>query len=176
MTTPSGLSPAYNEEHTIRQVLDAVAAKKIRAAGCAHVILRTSWVYAARGRNFLLTMLRLASEGRPLRVVNDQFGAPTWSRDIAEATAHVLTKVGPDARATYHLTAGGKTTWYEFARRIFELRGVSASIAAIRSEDYPTAAARPRNSVLDCRKLERDFGVSISGWERGLRLALAEVR
>jgi dTDP-4-dehydrorhamnose reductase len=150
--------------------------KAIRAASCAHIILRTSWVYAARGRNFLLTMLRLAGEGRPLRVVNDQFGAPTWSRDIAEATVRVLGKIGGDTRATYHLTAAGKTTWYEFARRIFELRGVSASVTPIRSEEYPTAAARPKNSVLDCRKLELDFGVSIPSWERGLGLALAEVR
>jgi dTDP-4-dehydrorhamnose reductase len=150
--------------------------KRIRAAGCAHVILRTSWVYAARGRNFLLTMLRLAREGRPLRVVNDQFGAPTWSRDIAEATVHLLPKLGADTRATYHLTAAGKTTWYEFARRIFELRGLVASVDAIRTEEYPTAAARPRNSVLDCRKVERDFGVSIPRWERGLGLALADVR
>jgi dTDP-4-dehydrorhamnose reductase len=109
-------------------------------------------------------------------VVNDQFGAPTWSRDIAEATVRVLGKIGGDTRATYHLTAAGKTTWYEFARRIFELRGVSASVTPIRSEEYPTAAARPKNSVLDCRKLELDFGVSIPSWERGLGLALAEVR
>jgi dTDP-4-dehydrorhamnose reductase len=120
-------------------------------------------------------MLRLASEGRPLRVVNDQFGAPMWSRNIAEATAHVLGKIGRDECATYDLAAIGSTTWYGFARRIFELRGVSASVAPIRCEEYPTAAARPRNSVLDCRKLERDFGVSIPGWERGLGLALAEV-
>lgn len=150
--------------------------KAIRAAGCAHIILRTSWVYAARGRNFLLTMLRLAGEGRPLRIVNDQTGAPTWSRDIAEATVHLLAKIGCDARVTYHLTASGSTTWYGFARRIFELRGVSASVTPIRSEEYPTAAARPKNSMLDCRKLELDFGVSIPSWERGLGLALAEVR
>ena len=149
---------------------------RIRAAACAHVILRTSWIYAARGRNFLLTMLRLAAEGRRLRVVNDQFGAPTWSRDIAEATAHLLGKIGRDERTTYHLAAGGSTTWYGFARRIFELRGVTASLTPISSEEYPTAAARPRNSVLDCRELERDFGLSIPGWERGLGLALAELR
>jgi dTDP-4-dehydrorhamnose reductase len=140
------------------------------------VILRTSWVYAARGRNFLLTMLRLAGEGRPLRVVNDQAGAPTWSRDIAQATTQVVAKVEKDARATYHLAAAGKTTWYGFARRIFEMRGVSASIAAIRSEEFPTAAARPKNSVLDCGKLRRELGISIPGWERGLGLALAELR
>lgn len=150
--------------------------ERIRGVACAHVILRTSWVYAARGRNFLLTMLRLAREGRPIRVVNDQVGAPTWSGDLAEATVQLLRKIGSDVHATYHLAANGEATWYEFARRIFELRGVSASIAAIRSDEYPTAAVRPRNSVLNCGKLERDFGVSIPGWERGLGLALAQLR
>ena len=150
--------------------------KAIRASGCAHLILRTSWVYASRGRNFVLTMLRLAGEGRALRVVNDQSGAPTWSRDLAELSAQLLANAGPDTRATYHASAAGKTTWYEFARRIFELRGLSPIVTPISSHEYPTPAARPRNSLLDCRKLENDFGVSIPSWQRGLGLALAELR
>jgi dTDP-4-dehydrorhamnose reductase len=121
-------------------------------------------------------MLRLAGQGRALRVVNDQFGAPTWGRDIAGATMHLLSMMDTYTRATYHLTAKGKTTWYDFVRRIFDVRGVAASIAVIRTQEYPTAAARPRNSVLDCRKLARDFGSSIPGWEFGLGLVLAELR
>jgi len=153
--------------------------KAIQGTDCAHIILRTAWVYGARGRNFLRTMLRLASEGKPLRVVNDQFGAPTWSREIAQVTAGLLARMQPnqrDARETYHLTAGGRTTWYDFARRIFELGGVGANVTTIGSHEYPTPATRPKNSVLDCRKLQRDFGLSIPAWERGLGLAMAEIR
>jgi dTDP-4-dehydrorhamnose reductase len=153
--------------------------KAIRATGCAHIILRTAWVYGARGRNFLRTMLRLASEGKPLRIVNDQFGAPTWSREIAQVTACVLARMQPDqrdAKSTYHLAAGGRTTWFDFARRIFELGGVPAKVIAIDSQEYPTPAARPKNSTLDCRKLQLDFGLSIPAWERGVKLVMDEIR
>jgi dTDP-4-dehydrorhamnose reductase len=153
--------------------------RAIRATDCAHIILRTAWVYGARGRNFLRTMLRLASEGKPLRVVKDQFGAPTWSREIAQVTACLVAKIGPnqrDAKSTYHLAAGGRTNWYDFAGRIFEVGGVAAKLTAIGSQEYPTPAARPKNSLLDCRKLQRDFELSIPLWDRGLALVMAEIR
>jgi dTDP-4-dehydrorhamnose reductase len=153
--------------------------KAIRAAGCAHIILRTAWVYGARGRNFLRTMLRLANEGKPLRIVNDQFGAPTWSREIAQVTACALARLRPgqrDAKSTYHLVAAGRTTWFDFARLILEIGGVPAKVTAIASHEYPTPAARPKNSVLDCGKLRQDFELSIPAWERAVKLVMEEIR
>ncbi len=154
----------------------------IAATGVPHLTLRTSWVYATRGRNFLLTVLRLATEREQLRIVDDQVGAPTWAGDIAAATADVLRKwCGSPSMAEitgiYHLSAGGQTTWYEFARailaeagaRVLEPRPILArEIVAIRTEDYPTPARRPRYSVLDNTKLARTFDVVLADWRTQL--------
>jgi len=161
----------------------------VRASGAPHLILRTSWVYGARGRNFLLTMLRLARERDELRVVDDQFGAPTWSRMIAQATVLALARcpwrgAGPDlfaASGTYHLSAEGRTSWHGFARAILERTAAlepgalrARRVVAIGSADYPTPAARPRNSVLSNAKLRRAFGIALPAWEDSLGRCLED--
>lgn len=157
----------------------------IRAVGLPHLILRTSWVYGARGKNFLRTILRLAAEREELQVVSDQTGAPTWSRSIAEATLVALNNWNEGLNGTYHLTCAGQTSWYEFAREIvkeYELRCESrswpklranvAGIEAIKAAEYPTPAPRPANSRLDCAKIKHDFSVTMPDWREALRQAL----
>ncbi|MEO8157934.1 MAG: dTDP-4-dehydrorhamnose reductase [Betaproteobacteria bacterium] len=157
----------------------------VMAATAPHLILRTSWVYGPRGRNFLLTMLRLGRERKELKVVVDQFGAPTSARLIAEATAGAVAKsfsggtLDDDAfRETgglYHLTAAGRTSWYGFAQAILSGRDGVAKVLPIPTSGYPTPARRPQNSVLDNSKLERQFGFALPDWEIGLRLCLEEL-
>ncbi|MDP3123110.1 MAG: sugar nucleotide-binding protein, partial [Thiobacillus sp.] len=152
-------------------------------AGIPHLILRTGWVYGLRGRNFLLTMQRLARERESLAVVDDQFGAPTWSRLIAEATALVIARWldRPDQTATsgvYHLSCGGRTSWHGFAAAILAhmtKKGENpARLTAIPTSGYPTPAARPANSQLDCGKLAATFGVRLPDWETALALCLED--
>jgi dTDP-4-dehydrorhamnose reductase len=145
--------------------------RAIAASGCRHLILRTSWVYGPRGSNFLLTILRVARERPELRVVDDQIGAPTSSRAIARATAQVLR---PGAHGTYHISAAGQVSWCGFARAILARVGVATPVVPIRSEDYPTAAKRPRNSLLENSRLRADFGVALAPWEAGLEEVMAE--
>ncbi len=140
--------------------------RAIQASGCRYLIFRTSWVYAATGHNFLLTMLRLAREGKPLRVVDDQHGAPTSSRMIAVATAQALQRLGAQD-GVYHMSAAGSTTWCEFARAIFHRAGLNPTLTPIASVDYPTPARRPRNSLLDNGLLMR-HGIRLPSWEAGL--------
>jgi dTDP-4-dehydrorhamnose reductase len=137
----------------------------IARSGCRHLTLRTSWVYGPRGRNFYLTMLRLAKERPELKVVDDQVGAPTSSLEIARATAALLAK---GAQGLYHMAAAGETSWCGFARAILKRAGLATPVAAIRTEDYPTPAKRPRNSRLDCSKLRRETGIALAGWEAAL--------
>ena len=150
--------------------------RAIAATGCRHLILRTSWVYGPRGSNFMLTMLRLARERPELRVVDDQVGAPTSSRAIARATATVLASAvqSPELAGLYHLSAGGETSWYGFARAIFRQAGIATPVMPIRTEEYPTPARRPRNSRLDCSRLRAAFGVALVPWEESLAEAIAE--
>ena len=160
----------------------------IEAAGGAHLIFRTSWVYGSRGKNFLLTMLRLANEREELRVVDDQIGAPTWCRTIAEATAQVLAKLssaegGAGERAlhlsgTYNLTAGGNVSWCGFAKAIVETTrghrgGAAPKVTPITSAEYPLPARRPANSVLSNQKLQSTFGIVCPPWNHALNLCLA---
>jgi dTDP-4-dehydrorhamnose reductase len=160
----------------------------IRQVGAPHLILRTAWVYGGRGHNFLLTMLRLMREREVLRVVDDQHGAPTWSRLIAEATALLVARAACDGRfepagksGTYHLTCGGQTTWYGFAAKIRELglaRGLlpesCARLEPIPTSGYPTPAHRPAFSVLANARLSENFELALPDWEQGLRLCLDE--
>ena len=139
--------------------------RAIVGTGCRHLILRTSWVYGPRGKNFYLTILRLAKERPELRIVDDQIGAPTSSLEIARATALLLRK---DPQGLYHLSAAGETTWCGFARALLARAGISTSVVPIRTEDYPTPARRPRNSRLDCARLRVEFGVALAPWEQGL--------
>lgn len=145
----------------------------IRASGARHLVFRTAWVYAAHGRNFLRTMLRLANERDELRVVADQRGTPTPAALIADVTAQVLAG-SPDRSGLWHLTARGETSWRGFAEAIMDQALASGRIARrprvvpIATADYPTPAARPAYSVLDCGRLERDFGVALPDWREGL--------
>ncbi|MFM0716860.1 dTDP-4-dehydrorhamnose reductase [Paraburkholderia strydomiana] len=155
--------------------------RAIAAVGGKHLVFRTSWVYGATGRNFLLTMLRLAREGRAeLSVVDDQIGAPTWSATIAALSAHIAALHCSDVRddawwleraGVYHLTASGATSWAGFARAIFtaaQCDGVT--VQPIGSDQYPTAARRPLNSRLSCEKLARQFGLHTPDWRATLAL------
>ena len=132
--------------------------KRIRASGCRHLILRTSWVYAARGRNFLLTIMNAK---KPLRVVDDQRGAPTSSRFLAENTVALI---GKHTEGLLHLVPSGSTTWYGFAR---EILGPKADITPITTAEYPTAARRPVNSVLDNTKARQALG-ALPDWREVL--------
>jgi len=149
----------------------------VRASGAAYLILRTAWVYAAHGRNFLRTMLRLAGERDELRVVADQFGTPTPAALIADATALMLAQ-DPSRSGTWHLTATGATSWHGFAEAIMQgahARGLIARVprvSPISTADYPTPAARPAYSVLDCSALRRDFGIELPDWRAGLATVL----
>lgn len=150
----------------------------IAAAGIPHLIFRTSWVYGMRGKNFLLTMLRLARERDELRVVADQHGAPTWSRTIADVTAQVLAQAHAGGRewwvqnrGVYHLTAQGQTTWYDFTRAILAEAGIDCRVLPITSAEYPVPARRPEHSVLSSEKLKTRF-CHLPDWQHALQLCM----
>lgn len=162
--------------------------KAIQDAGGEHLMLRTSWVYAARGRNFLLTMLNLMKERESLRIIDDQQGTPTWARLIAETSAHVIRQSLNERRQDafqsriYHLTASGATSWYGFAKTIAEIRRQQIkqdlkihNIEAIRTEAYPTPAKRPMNSQLNIDRLEQHYGLKMPPWDVALRLCMADL-
>lgn len=156
----------------------------IAATGCAHLVLRTSWVYGRRGKNFLLTMLKLGSERPELRVVADQVGAPTWSKTIATATAHIVAQAlaADDAdwwaqrSGVYHFTSAGATSWHGFAEAIFtHAMGERApKVLPIPASDYPVPAKRPSNSRLSHDKLTEAFGLRLPDWADALKLCLSE--
>ena len=165
--------------------------RNVAASGCAHVILRTSWVYGPQGGNFLFTMLRLAATREELRVVDDQRGAPTSSLQLARAVLALFTEAEParpisaadiarvsGRKGLYHATAAGETTWFGFAKAIFEGRARSANfktprLVAIPTREYPTPARRPANSMLSNERLERTFGVRLGDWRAGLAETLS---
>lgn len=150
------------------------------ASGASHWIFRTSWVYAPRGRNFMITILRLAREGKPLRVVDDQIGAPTSAAMIARATAAAIARFAArleiPAPGIYHLSAAGQTSWYGFARAILAEFGLANSIDPIPASEYPLPANRPANSLLDNSRVAANFGIRLPDWEQGLREAAATLR
>lgn len=159
-----------------------LAGEQALAASGAHCwIFRTAWVYAARGQNFLRTMLRLAADRDELRVVADQVGAPTPARWIAETTARALASGAAAGAGTWHLVASGRTSWHGFAEAIMEgalRRGLIARaprVHAIASAEYPTRARRPGWSVLDCSRLAADFGLHLPPWREGLDAVLDEL-
>ncbi|MEO6816840.1 MAG: dTDP-4-dehydrorhamnose reductase [Edaphobacter sp.] len=169
--------------------------RALAQSGASHMIFRTSWVYGAQGKNFLLTILKLVREKEPLRVVADQHGAPTWSRDLAEMTAHVIQhcedasgqdrKLLAEALASlggiYHAAGSGETTWFEFAREAVQLQQKRepgkrfAEIVPIATAEYPTPARRPANSRLDCSKLQERLGWRMMDWRESLQKVLTEV-
>ena len=153
----------------------------IAATGARHLILRTSWVYSTHGKNFLLTMQRLLQERPELRVVADQIGAPTWAGTIARSTRALIERWQAGeagAWGTYHLTAQGETSWFGFTQAIAEhlsAQGKScATLEPIPASAYPTPAARPQNSRLDCSRLAREWNVTQPDWQTALRDCLAE--
>ena len=169
--------------------------RAIQASGARYLIFRTAWVYAAEGRNFLLTILRLATQREQLRIVCDQTGAPTWSREIARATTDVLSRIlekkdsprsPADFSGIYHMTAAGETTWFDFAQAILEqsrtidagapwfasatnrLPLITRQIIPIPATEYPTPASRPAYSVLSNERLARTFSVRLPDWQTQL--------
>lgn len=157
--------------------------RAIAAAGGQHLILRTSWVYSLTGRNFLLTMQRLLQEREKLSIVADQIGAPTWAGTIAASTGALIERWregAPGAWGVYHLTASGETSWFGFAEAIGQQLINSgkpcAALEPIASSAYPTPAARPLNSRLDCSLLQREWGVSQPDWHDALLECLAQQR
>lgn len=157
--------------------------RAIAAAGGQHLILRTSWVYSLTGRNFLLTMQRLLQERETLSIVADQIGAPTWAVTIAASTGALIERWrdgAPGAWGVYHLTASGETSWFGFAEAIGQQLINSgkpcAVLEPIASSAYPTPAARPLNSRLDCSLLQREWGVSQPDWHDALLECLAQQR
>jgi dTDP-4-dehydrorhamnose reductase len=157
----------------------------IAASGCQHLILRTSWVYAARGGNFARTMLKLAAERDSLNVINDQIGAPTGAELLADTSAHALraAMARPELGGTYHCAAAGETSWYGYARHVIDYaraRGVALKVAPdaikpIPTSAYPTPAQRPLNSRLSTAKLQATFGLVPPPWQQGVERMLAEV-
>ena len=170
----------------------------VRDSGADHLIFRTEWVYSTRGKNFLLTILRLATQREELRIVRDQVGAPTWSREIAGATVKALqqicnrtdeTAAWSERSGTYHMTAAGETTWYEFTQAILQEAAQLSNLAAwfqaatngkelltrrvvpISTAEYPTPARRPAYSLLSNSKLNRVFGIQLSDWREQLHRA-----
>lgn len=167
----------------------------VRDSGVDHLIFRTAWVYSTRGKNFLLTMLRLATQREELRIVRDQVGAPTWSREIAGATVKALqqicdqtdgTATWSERNGTYHLTAGGESNWYEFTQAILQEAAqsphsttwfqaatngnelITRRVIPITTAEYPTPARRPAYSVLSNSKLYRVFGLQSPDWRQQL--------
>ena len=142
--------------------------RAVRAAGCRHVILRTSWIYAHRGKNFVLTMLRKARTQAKLRVVADQRGTPTWAFDVATVVANIL-RLSHLPEGTFHAAASGETTWCEFAREILRLAGLATPVEAVSTAEYPTPSARPAYTVLDSTLLPRNTGIpAIGDWKARL--------
>ncbi len=157
----------------------------IQAVGGDYLTLRTSWVYAARGNNFLKTMLRLAAEREELNIVDDQIGTPTWARLIAETTAHILRQSLLERQQScfssgvYNLTSTGATSWYGFARKIVEIARQQGNpalknrvINPIATTDYPLPAKRPANSRLSTERLERHFQLELPPWDHALTLCM----
>ncbi|HLY39681.1 MAG TPA: dTDP-4-dehydrorhamnose reductase [Terracidiphilus sp.] len=160
--------------------------KGIEETGGAYLIFRTSWVYSARGYNFLLTMLRLGATRQTIDVVDDQFGAPTSARSVAAATRNILNGIfdgryGSQSEwaGLYHMTCSGKTSWFGFARAIFAQQsrpGAKApAIHPIPTAQYPTPARRPANSVLSNEKLLARFGVQLDSWEAAMKPVMQEL-
>ncbi len=157
----------------------------IVSSGCAHLIFRTSWVYAARGGNFAKTMLRLAKERDQLKVIADQIGAPTGADLIADVTAHAIrdTVRQPGLQGLYHLVADGQTSWHDYARYVIEwarshgqsIQVAPDSVLAIPTSEYPTPAQRPLNSRLNTHKLQTAFDLQLPHWQQGVERMLIEI-
>lgn len=154
----------------------------VREALASHIIIRTAWLYGTHGNNFVKTMIRLGKERESIQVVADQYGCPTYAADLADAIlsiARQLSKGVNDKWGTYHFCGSGSTTWHGFAEEIFEVSKDKIPLMVrkaepISTEDYPTPAQRPANSILNCRKIEQTFGITPQPWERSLQQMLVK--
>ena len=159
-------------------------------SGCSHLIFRTSWVYSDRGDNFISKILALAASRNELSVVDDQVGAPTHARLIADVTAHALNRIRQlnysgqnDVHGIYHLSASGETTWHDYARQVMALsesygkllKVKPSQVKAVTSEAFPSIARRPKNSRLDCSRLERDTGLCMPDWRYQMNMTVKEL-
>lgn len=191
-----GTKPGAYAESDATSPINVYGASKLggeaalQASGCDHLVLRTSWVYARRGKNFLLTVLRLARERSELRIVDDQRGAPTWARTIADATAHIALQAlrerlqGRFESSILNLTASGSTSWHGFATTIVEQAvalglldaAKTPRIVPITSAEYPTPAKRPSNSVLSLQALAERYGIVPPRWDSAVALCMDEMR
>jgi dTDP-4-dehydrorhamnose reductase len=176
----------YREDDRINPIGVYGASKEageraVREALSCHVILRTAWVYGAFGQNFVKTILRLGAERDRLRVVADQRGCPTAAGEIAAAVVALAERIAPGTQAwgTYHFAGAGETTWHGFAEAVLGLAepytGRRPQVEAITTADYPTPARRPRNSVLDCGKIARAFGIAPAPWRAPLTAVIGEL-
>jgi dTDP-4-dehydrorhamnose reductase len=169
--------------------------KALAASGAAHIVFRTSWVYGATGNNFLKTILRFAREREEMKVVADQYGAPTWSEDLARLTVHTISLLEDEAATSgqslaevvaakggvYHACDAGETTWFGFASEFVRLAQIAepeqrfARLLPIPSSDYPTPAARPANSRLNCERLEKELGFAMPAWEASVAKVMEKI-
>jgi len=151
-----------------------IGEKAITSVGGEYLILRTSWIYGKRKKNFLTTMLQLGLEKESLSIVDDQIGAPTWCRFVAEATAQILCHEHQSKSGLYHLSASGNTTWFHFAEAIFSYgtEKIRPQLIKIPSSAYPSSAHRQKNSLLDNLKIKNAFNISLPDWKLGLELCL----
>jgi len=155
----------------------------IRKKLSAHVILRTAWLYGIHGNNFVKTMLRLGQEREEINVVNDQYGCPTYAADLAQTVLTIAERIfsgRPVAWGTWHYCSSGETTWYEFAKKIFELAGSRCplklrTLRPVTTKEYPTLARRPAYSVLDCTQIREKLGIAPQPWEESLTRMLDEL-
>ena len=159
--------------------------QRIQQSGCKHLILRTSWVYAARGGNFAKTMLRLAQERERLTVIDDQWGAPTGADLLADVTAHAIRHLQqcPQDAGLYHCVAAGETNWHLYAKYVLaqaqkaqaaiELK--ATEVAPVPTSAFPTPARRPHNSRLNTQKLQATFGLTLPHWQQGVARMLTEI-
>jgi dTDP-4-dehydrorhamnose reductase len=179
------LGRPYNEADATHP-LSVYGATKLAgedASGCRHLIFRTSWVFGERGGNFLKTMLRLAAQRSELRVVADQVGVPTGAAQLADVTAQVMRELAEidEHWGTYHLAAAGETSWHGYASHVItraRARSMplqATSVVPIPASDYPTPAARPANSRLDCSKLMQTFGITLPDWRSGVDAVVDQV-
>lgn len=159
--------------------------QRVQQSGCKHLILRTSWVYAARGGNFAKTMLRLAQERERLTVIDDQWGAPTGADLLADVTAHAIRHLQqrPQDAGLYHLVAGGETNWNLYAKYVLDqaqkaqpaIKIVANEVAPVPTSAFPTPAVRPHNSRLNTSKLQTTFGLTLPHWQQGVARMLYEI-
>jgi dTDP-4-dehydrorhamnose reductase len=146
---------------------------RIAGSGCRYLVFRTSWVYGPRGRNCLRAILQASREKPQLTVVDDQYGAPTSSIAIAQATVRALQ--GCAAQGLFHMTAGGRTTWFAFARTVLQRAGIATPVVPIGSDQYPAKARRPINSLLDNSRLKQVFDIELPPWEEQLEPVMRQV-